>query len=63
VGLALLALYNVAFIVPLLIFLLAVSNRRVLGTLGRWNKANGAVVKSILAFGVVAMSFGLLLSM
>jgi cytochrome c-type biogenesis protein len=63
VGLALLALYNVAFILPLLIFLLAVSNRRVLGTLGRWNKSNGAVVKSILAFGVVAMSFGLLLSM
>jgi cytochrome c-type biogenesis protein len=62
VGLALLALYNVAF-VRLLIFLLAVSNRRVLGTLGRWNKRNGAVVKSILAFGVVAMSFGLLLSM
>jgi cytochrome c biogenesis protein CcdA len=63
VGLALLALYNVAFIMPLLIFLLAVSNRRVLGTLGRWNKRNGAVVKSVLAFGVVAMSFGLLLSM
>ena len=63
VGLALLALYNVAFIVPLLIFLLAVSNRRVLGTLGRWNKHNGAVVKSVLALGVVAMSFGLLLSM
>jgi cytochrome c biogenesis protein CcdA len=63
VGLALLALYNVAFIVPLLIFLLAVSNRRVLGTLGRWNRSNGAVVKGVLALGVVAMSFGLLLSM
>jgi cytochrome c biogenesis protein CcdA len=63
VGLALLALYNVAFIMPLLVFLLAVSNRRVLGILGRWNKRNGAVVKSVLAFGVVAMSFGLLLSM
>jgi cytochrome c-type biogenesis protein len=63
VGLALLALYNVAFIMPLLGFLLAVSNRRVLGTIGRWNKRNGAVVKSVLAFGVVAMSFGLLLSM
>jgi cytochrome c biogenesis protein CcdA len=63
VGLALLALYNVAFILPLLFFLLAVSNRRVLGALGRWNRSNGAVVKSILAFGVVAMSFGLLLSM
>jgi hypothetical protein len=48
---------------PLLVFLLAVSNRRVLGTLGRWNMRNGAVVRSVLAFGVVAMSFGLLLSM
>jgi cytochrome c-type biogenesis protein len=63
VGLALLALYNVAFILPLLLFLLFVSNRRVLGTIGRWNKRNGAVVKTVLAFGVIAMSFGLLLSM
>ena len=63
VGLALLVLYNIAFIVPLLAFLLAVSNRRVLGTLGRWNRQNGAVVKTILALGVVAMSFGLLVSL
>jgi cytochrome c-type biogenesis protein len=63
VGLALLGLYNIAFIMPLLLFLLFVSNRRVLGTLGRWNRRNGAVVKSVLALGVVAMSFGLLLSM
>lgn len=63
VGLALLALYNIAFIVPLLLFLLFVSNRRVLGTLGRWNRRNGAVVKTVLALGVVAMSFGLLLSL
>jgi cytochrome c biogenesis protein CcdA len=63
VGLALLALYNIAFILPLLLFLLFVSNRRVLGALGRWNRRNGAAVKTVLAFGVVAMSFGLLLSM
>jgi cytochrome c biogenesis protein CcdA len=63
VGLAYLALYNVAFILPLLLFLVFVSNRRVLGTIGRWNKKNGAVVKSVLALGVIAMSFGLLLSM
>ncbi len=63
VGLALLVLYNIAFIVPLLLFLLLVSNRRVLGTLGRWNTRNGAVVKTILAGGVVAMSFGLLASL
>lgn len=63
VGLALLVLYNIAFIVPLVMFLLFVSNRRVLGTLGRWNRRNGAVVKAVLAIGVVIMSFGLLLSM
>jgi hypothetical protein len=39
-GLALLALYNIAFIAPLLILLLAVSNKRVLGQMGRWNRAN-----------------------
>ena len=63
VGLALLALYNVAFILPLLLFLLFVSNRRVLGTIGRWNRKNGTVVKATLALGVMAMSFGLLLSL
>jgi cytochrome c-type biogenesis protein len=63
VGLALLALYNVAFILPLVLFLLFVSNRRVLGVIGRWNKKNGTVVKTVLALGVMAMSFGLLLSL
>jgi cytochrome c biogenesis protein CcdA len=63
VGLALLVLYNIAFILPLLSFLLLVSNRRVLGTLGRWNKRNGAAVKTVLALGVVVMTFGLLFSL
>ncbi len=63
VGLALLVLYNIAFIVPLLGFLLAMSNRRALGALGRWNRQNGAVVKTVLALGVVAMSLGLLVSL
>ena len=63
VGLALLALYNIAFIAPLALLLLFVSNRRVLGTLGRWNRANGGVVKAVLAIGVIAMSFGLLYSL
>ena len=62
-GLALLALYNIAFILPLVGALLLVSNRRVLGTIGRWNRANGAVVKTILATGVILMAFGLLISM
>ena len=62
-GLALLALYNIAFIVPLLILLFAVSNRRVLGKLGRWNRANSPWIKAGLALAVIAMSFGLIVSM
>ena len=62
-GLALLALYNLAFIVPLLALLLAVSDRRVLGQLGRWNRAKSPWVKAGLALAVIAMSFGLMLSM
>jgi cytochrome c-type biogenesis protein len=63
VGLALLALYNLAFIVPLVVFLLFISDKRVLGKLGRWNRQNGNAVKIVLAVAVIAMSFGLLLSM
>jgi len=62
-GLALLALYNVAFIMPLLVLLLAVSNKRVLGRLGRWNRANSPWIKGGLALAVIAMTFGLMVSM
>jgi len=62
-GLALLALYNIAFVVPLVALLAAVSDRRVLGRLGRWNRANSPSVKLGLALAVIAMSFGLLLTL
>ena len=62
-GLALLALYNLAFIAPLVTLLLAVSNRRVLGQLGRWNRSNSPWIKAGLALAVLAMSFGLLVTM
>lgn len=62
-GLALLALYNIAFIVPLVVLLLAVSNRRVLGQIGRWNRSNSPWIKAGLALAVLAMSFGLLATM
>jgi len=42
---------------------LAVSNRRVLGTLGRWNRTNSPWIKAGLALAVIAMSFGLMVSM
>ena len=59
-GLALLALYNLAYIAPLVGLLVVVSDRRTLGRLGRWNNANSPWVKVGLALAVVAMSFGLL---
>ena len=62
-GLALLALYNIAFIAPLLILLGAVSNRRLLGQLGRWNRSNSSWIKAGIALAVIAMSFGLMVSM
>jgi len=62
-GLALLALYNLAFIAPLIVLLMAVSDRRVLGQLGRWNRSNSPWIKAGLAIAVLAMSFGLLATM
>jgi cytochrome c-type biogenesis protein len=62
-GIALLAIYNLAFITPLVALLLAVSDRRVLGKLGRWNRSNSPWIKAGLAIAVLAMSFGLLATM
>jgi cytochrome c-type biogenesis protein len=62
-GLALLALYNLAFIMPLVALLGMVSNRRLLGRLGRWNQANSAWVKAALALTVIVMSLGLLITL
>ena len=60
IGFALLALCNIAFIVPLQTLLLAVSSRRVLGQIGRWNRANSPWIKATIALAVIAMSFGLM---
>ncbi len=59
-GLALLALYNLAYIAPLVGLLLVVSDRRTLGRLARWNGASSPWVRLGLALVVVAMSIGLL---
>ena len=62
-GLALLALYNIAYIVPLVILLAVVSDRRVLGRLGRWNQSNTPWLKATLAGVVILMSLGLLVTL
>lgn len=62
-GLALLALYNLSYIAPLVALPAAVSNRRALGRLGRWNRANSPWVKVAIAVAVVAMSLCLLISL
>ena len=51
------------FIAPLVALLLAVSDRRLLGQLGRWNRSNSPWIKAGLALAVLAMSFGLLVTM
>jgi cytochrome c-type biogenesis protein len=60
VGLALLGLYNVAFIAPLVVLLALITNRRVLGRMGRWNQANSPRVKLAIALAVIVMGLGLL---
>jgi cytochrome c biogenesis protein CcdA len=62
-GLALLALYNLAYIVPLVALLAVVSNRRILGRVGRWNRANSPWVRAGLAIAVILMSLGLLITL
>lgn len=62
-GLALLALYNLAYIAPLVAMLMVVSDRRVLGRLGRFGRSSSPWIKVGLAVAVIAMSFGLLISL
>jgi len=55
-GLGYLLLYNLMFIVPLIIILLGVSNRRAVGRLARWEASRKREVK--LATGLVMIALG-----
>ncbi len=46
-----------------MLLLVIVGNRRFLGRLGRWNRANATWIKAGLAIAVLAMSLGLLVTM
>ena len=48
---------------PSWLLLLMVSDKRVLGRMGRWNRANSPWVKAGLALAVIAMSLGLMVTM
>lgn len=59
-GLAYLLLYNLMFVLPLIIILLFMSNRRVVGRLSRWEAANAPVLKlgqglAMIALGAVIL--------
>jgi len=55
-GLGYLLLYNLMFVVPLIIILLGVSNRRAVGRLARWEASHKREVK--LATGLVMVALG-----
>jgi cytochrome c-type biogenesis protein len=55
-GLSYLLIYNVMFILPLVVLLLALGNRRSVGALARWQAQNKRMVKG--ATGVVMVAMG-----
>jgi cytochrome c biogenesis protein CcdA len=55
-GFAYLVLYNIMFVLPLIILLLALGNRRTMGTLSRWEAQNKRALK--LATGLVMVVLG-----
>jgi len=54
-GYAYLVLYNIVFILPLVVILIAASVRPTLNHLARWNLRHKEIVRLILGSGVVAM--------
>lgn len=56
-GVAYLALYNAAFVVPLIAILAAASNRRVIGAIGRLEYGEKELIK--LAGGLIMIAIGL----
>lgn len=60
-GLAYLYLYNGMYILPLILVLTAVSNRRMSLAVARWERSHTGAIRHILAAGMIAMGVALLI--
>ena len=55
-----LLIYNLMFILPLVLILMAASSRKGLNKMARWNLHNGGLVKFALGSGVVVLGLAIL---
>jgi len=62
VGFGYLTLYNVMFVLPLVVVLLAASARPALNRLAHWNLHHGARVRLVLGGGTVLLGFVILVT-
>lgn len=60
-GFGYLLLYNLAFVVPLIVILLAVANKRAAGQLSRWQADNKRQIKLVTGLVMIGLSIGILI--
>ena len=60
-GFGYLLLYNLAFVVPLIVILLAVANKRAAGQLSRWQADNKRQIKLVTGLAMIGLSIGILI--
>jgi len=61
-GYGYLVLYNLVFVLPLVVILLAASSRRAIGRLAHWNLHHKEWVRLALGSGVIVMGFAILIT-
>ncbi|MFB6214432.1 MAG: cytochrome c biogenesis CcdA family protein, partial [Candidatus Bipolaricaulia bacterium] len=60
-GLGYMLLYNLAFVVPLIVILLGVTNKRTAGRLSRWQAGNKREIKLVMGLIMVGLRIGILI--